>query len=141
MRKDDEQQPMHISISGPVSGQVGIGQHITQSQNIGGQQQITTNEMTVLNQQFADLRSQVAAEAPSEQRDEALHQVDQLQQAITAPKPDVSTMVRVRDWFVTHLPMLAGTVLSVVVNPIVGKLVEAGGDMLADEFRQHFGHG
>ena len=68
-----------------------------------------------------------------------MERVDELEQAITEEKPDLSTMEYVKNWFVRNLPGLAGTVTSVVVHPIVGKLVEAGGDALVGEFRRRFG--
>ena len=34
---------------------------------------------------------------------------------------------------------LAGAVTSVIVNPIVGKLVEAAGETVSEEFRRRFG--
>jgi hypothetical protein len=48
-------------------------------------------------------------------------------------------MEYVKRWFVKNLPGLAGAVTSIVVHPIVGKLVEAAGDALAAEFRRRFG--
>jgi len=67
--------------------------------------------------------------------------VQELEEAVTAEKPDLTTMEYVKQWFVKNLPGLAGAVTGVVVNPIVGKLVEAAGDALAAEFRRRFGGG
>jgi hypothetical protein len=47
-------------------------------------------------------------------------------------------MQSIRQWFGAHLPLLAGAVTSVIVHPVVGKLVEAAGDMVAGEFRRQF---
>ena len=77
--------------------------------------------------------------APPEKKDAALERVDELEEAITAQEPDLPTMEYVKRWFVRNLPDLAGAVTSVVVHPIVGKLVEAAGDALAAEFRRRFG--
>jgi hypothetical protein len=48
-------------------------------------------------------------------------------------------MEYVKNWFRKNVPALAGMVTSVVVHPIVGKLVEAGGDMLVKDFNKRFG--
>ena len=48
-------------------------------------------------------------------------------------------MEYVRNWFVKNLHGLAGVVTSVIVHPIVGKLVEASGDALVGEFCRRFG--
>ena len=48
-------------------------------------------------------------------------------------------MEYVRDWFARHLPKLAGTVGALVVHPIVGKIVEASGEVIALEFKRRFG--
>jgi hypothetical protein len=47
-------------------------------------------------------------------------------------------MEYVKNWFGKHLPGLAGTVVGVLVHPVVGKLVEAAGDAAADEFKKRF---
>jgi hypothetical protein len=44
-----------------------------------------------------------------------------------------------QNWFGKNVLGLAGAVLSVVVHPIVGKLVEAAGDLFTTGFRKRFG--
>ena len=63
----------------------------------------------------------------------------ELEEAVTAKKPDLTTMEYVKRWFARNLPELAGAVTGVIIHPIVGKLVEAAGDGLAAEFRRRFG--
>jgi len=126
----------HIgSVSGPVH--TGKGDIIIQRWGARG---VTAEETEALRRLFADLRAQVAAEAPPELAQEAQAQVDALEQEATAEKPDVDKMQRVRDWFLRHLPRVAGTVTSLLVNPILGKVVEAAGDLAAEELRRRFGH-
>jgi hypothetical protein len=72
-------------------------------------------------------------------RDEAVRQVREMADAIAAPTPDLGRFERVRDWFVRHAPSVAGGVVSLVVHPLVGKLVEAAGDAAASQFRERFG--
>ena len=86
-----------------------------------------------------ELRTKVEAEAEPEKKDAALERVAELEQAIVEEKPDLSTMEYVKKWFGKNLPGLAGAVTSVVVHPIVGKLVEAGGEALVSEFHRRFG--
>ena len=131
-------QTISATINGNVSGQVAIGQNINQS-HTEVHQALTGVEMQELQQILARLKSQVEVEAPAEKRAAALERVDELEQAITEKKPDLSTMEYVRNWFGKHIPGLAGAVVSVVVHPIVGKLVEAAGDLLAVDFRKRFG--
>lgn len=131
---------IRATISGDISGQVAVGKGITQTQTIGAAQpQVTETELAELRQALADLKAKVAAEAPSEKKDAALERVEELEEAITAQEPDLPTMEYVKRWFVKNLPGLAGAVTSVVVHPIVGKLMEAAGDALATEFRHRFG--
>ena len=65
--------------------------------------------------------------------------MNELQQAVAEEKPDLTTMEYVRNWFAKNVPALAGAVTGVIVNPIVGKLVEAAGETLSEEFRRRFG--
>jgi hypothetical protein len=131
-------QSIRATINGNVSGQVAIGQNINQSQT-QIHQALTDAELQELQQILARLKSQVEVEAPAEKRADALARVEELQQAITEKEPDLTTMDYVRKWFGKHIPGLAGAVASVVVHPLVGKLVEAAGGALAADFRQRFG--
>ena len=125
-----------------VSGQVAVGEGITQVGDIGAAHpEVTEAELAELRQTLADLKAQVAAEAPPERRSAALERVDELEEAITAEEPDLATMEYVKRWFVKHLPGLAGAVAGVFVDPVVGKLVEMAGEAAAGEFRRRFGAG
>ena len=130
---------IQATISGDISGQVAVGKGITQIQTIGtARPEVTEANLAELRQVLADLKAKVAAEAPPEKKDAALERVEELGEAITAKEPDLPTMEYVKRWFVRNLPDLAGAVTSVVVHPIVGKLMEATGDALAAEFRRRF---
>ena len=128
------------TISGDVSGQVAVGKGITQTQIAGvAKPEVTEVDLAELQRALADLKAKVAAEAPPEKKDAALERLGELEETVTAEEPDLTTMEYVKNWFVKNLPGLAGAVTSVVVHPIVGKLVEAAGDTLAAEFRRRFG--
>ena len=135
-RSGDE---IRATISGDVSGQVAVGKDIEQKQIIGARPQVTEADLEAIRQMMADLRAQVAAQAPPDKKDPALERVDELEEAITAEEPDLTTVEYVKKWFAKHLPQLAGAVTSVVLNPIVGKIVEAAGEVAASEFRKRFG--
>ena len=100
---------------------------------------ISRAELDDLQNRFASLKKQIKASAPSAKKSAALKKADELQKAVVSKKPNPSAMAEIRDWFVKNLPGIAGSVTGVVVNPIVGKLVEAAGDAVAGEFRRRFG--
>jgi hypothetical protein len=129
------------TVTGPVSGQVAIGKGITQSQTTVTSGGISEAELNQLRAALEAVRTQVRAETPPELQPAALERVDELQQAVTDEKPDLTTMEYVRNWFAKNVPALAGAVTSVIVNPIVGKLVEAAGEAASEEFRRRFGAG
>ncbi|MCK4472391.1 MAG: hypothetical protein KAW49_11475 [Anaerolineae bacterium] len=131
---------IRATISGDVSGQVAVGKGITQAQTIGAARpEVTEADLAELRQALADLKAQVEAGSPPEKKEAALERVEELEEAITAEEPDLTTMEYVKRWFVKNVPALAGAVTGVVVHPIVGKLVEAAGDAMATEFRRRFG--
>lgn len=119
--------------------QVAVGHHINQTQTHGAPPVVTEEEMAQLRQMFDELKTKIAHEVPAGAQEKALERVDELQQAVTAKEPDLTTMEYVRNWFVKNLPSVAGSVVSLVVHPIVGKLVEVGGDALTSTFRKRFG--
>jgi hypothetical protein len=88
---------------------------------------------------FEALYRLVDEQAPPEQKQRALQEVDALKEAIEDEEPDLGKMESVQRWFKRNLPQLAGAVSSVILHPIVGKLVEAAGEVLATEFRRRFG--
>jgi uncharacterized membrane protein YgcG len=133
-------ESVNTTISGDVSGQVAVGHHIAQTQAIGvTRPELTQEDLAQLHQILADLKAQVAAEAPADTKDAAIERIDELETAVTAKEPDLSTMEYVRNWFGKNAPKLAGAVTSVVIHPIVGKAVEAAGDLVSAEFRRRFG--
>jgi len=129
---------IHVTIDGNISGQVAVGRNINQSK-IEVHSSVTSQEMEELRELIAQLRNKVESETPADKKDAALERVDELEQAVTDKKPDLSTMEYVRNWFVKNLPGVAGAVVSIVVHPIVGRLVEAAGDALTADFKMRFG--
>jgi len=127
------------TITGDVTGQVAVGKDIRQRQTIAAPEPPTEAELEQLRAAFAELKALVQSEAPPDSQAAAAERVAELEQATISEKPDVSTMEYVKNWFSKNLPKLAGAVTGVLVNPIVGKLVQAAGDTVAEEFRRRFG--
>ena len=44
-----------------------------------------------------------------------------------------------RAWFGKNLPALAGSITGLIIHPVVGKIVEAAGELAASQFRALFG--
>ncbi len=121
-----------------LAGQVAIGNHIQQRQQVQPAAEISEADRAVIYQLLATLRGDVAAAAPPEQQGAALERLEELETAIAAENPDITTMAYVRQWFVKNLPTFSGAVTSVIVHPIVGKIVEAAGEIASSEFRRQF---
>ena len=117
---------------------VAAGKDIHQVTGEQAQVQVTEADLAAVRELFAELKRQVEAQAPPEKKDSAIERVKELEEAVTAKEPDLTTMKYVRKWFGKHLPRLAGAVVSVLVNPIVGKVVEAAGDIAAGELKRRF---
>jgi hypothetical protein len=88
---------------------------------------------------FEVLRQQVDEQAPPDKKEIAQQQVDELEDAIERKKPDVGKIESVQNWFKEHLPQLAGAVTSLILNPLVGRIVEAAGEIVTQEFKRRFG--
>ena len=136
---DAGQPNVSISVGGNNTGAIWAGNQnrVIINERTGAATEISAQEVRSLADSIAALREKVASQAPPEQRAAAVAQVDKLQDAIL-PKPQVNKMQEVRDWFVKHAPAVLGTVTSLFVNPIVGKIVEAAGDMAASAFVKRF---
>jgi hypothetical protein len=134
---DDGSVTIRGNISDVSGGQVAIGQHVEQTSTSIATERPSDADVTALLERFAALRAEVLADPDTP--DEAAAKLDELESAVTAEKPELSTMEYVRDWFVKYAPKFAGAVTTLVVNPIVGALVGAAGETLAAEFTRRFG--
>jgi hypothetical protein len=135
---------IRVTIGGSVQegGQVGVGRNIRQSYvrtHAEGASAVTEADLAELRRAIEDVKAQIVAEAPPEQQAAALERVDELEQAVVAEEPDLTTLQYVRKWFGKNLPKLAGSVTGLIIHPVVGKIVEAAGDLAASQFRQLFG--
>jgi len=132
----------NVRVGGDVSGQLATGENINQM-NVtrDAPAPVTDADLAEVRRLVDELKQKIAAQAPPEQRDAALERVDELHNAVVADKPDVTTMDYVRGWFGRNLPKLSGAVTGLIVHPLVGRVVEAAGDLVASEFKQRFGEG
>jgi len=140
MVKSNRNDQVSVNIGGNVNnGQIGVGSYITQTQSIRNtSSEISEADRDALHKMIEDVKAQIIATAPPDKQGQALEQVSELENAITAKKPDLTTMEYVKNWFGKNIPQLAGAVTGLVVNPIVGKLVEAAGEAIVHEFKLRF---
>jgi len=135
MVPDEEQSTgkFNIRIEGDVSqSTVVVGDYNTVSQKFG----LSPQEIAELRGVFDGLRAEVVEQVPPEQRDAALAEAAEVEAAIVSDRPQPDRVRRALRWFRDNAPQLVGSVISVVVNPLVGKVVEGAGDLIADQFRE-----
>jgi phage gp29-like protein len=134
-------QDFNVTIGGSVPGQVAIGNDINQRyvriQN--DVPTVTESDLSALRQAVEEVKAQIVAEVPPDQQAAALERVDELQEAVVAKEPDLTTLQYVRKWFGKNLPTLAGSITGLIIHPVVGKIVEAAGELAASQFRALFG--
>lgn len=85
-----------------------------------------------------EIQRKIAAGVDPDKQAGALERTEELKESLSGPKPDLGTLEYVKNWFVKNAPRLAGDVTGLIVHPIVGKLVEAAGELVAAEFRRRF---
>ncbi len=123
---------------GDNASQVAVGKNIHQQQN-SSNTQVTEADLQQLRALFDDFKQQIEQQAPPDKKAAALERVEELHQEITSKKPELSTFDYVKNWFSKNLPGLLGGVTSLIVNPLVGKVVEAASGVAADAIRRRFG--
>jgi hypothetical protein len=139
MTSDQEKPVVNVSatIGGAATGQTAIGVDITQVHTEVAP--VSEAELAELRQAIDSLKTQVPEQAPPDKQAQAVQHLEELHEAVTAPKPELSTIEYVRNWFIKNIPTMAGAVTSIVLGPIVGRLVQAGGDVLAADFKRRLG--
>jgi pyrimidine deaminase RibD-like protein len=128
-----------ISVGGAVGGNVVVGRENQIISSPTNAPKPSAAELTAFRSAVDQVKARLATEAPADAATEAAAHLDELHAAATAPTPDVSTMVRVRDWFVDHLPTFIGAVTGLLVHPVVGALVKSAGDAVSAEFHRRLG--
>jgi hypothetical protein len=136
MTSKDTSVDARIRIGADASGQIAVGNRITQTSTRIERPEVSAAELAELQTLLDDLRARIASEAPPERRDGAVERVDELATAITAEHPDVGTMRYVLNWFRDKVGPLAGAVREMVLNPLVAKVVGAAGDVAAKDFER-----
>jgi hypothetical protein len=130
-----DQSKYQATFSGQfVGSQVAVGENNTLQQGAGVRtgEPLTAQEMTALMGQLADLRAQVVTHIPAEQRAQALRQIGDLEAETVAPEPpEPGRLARVYRWFLDNAPDLAESVSTLLLGPLVGKLVGGGAGAMA----------
>jgi len=119
--------------------QVAVGKGVTQTQTYGAPPVVTAEDIAQLQQMFDELKATIEQEVAPAEKERALERVEELKEAVTAKEPDLTTMEYVKNWFGKNVPSVASSVVNLIVHPLVGKFVAAGGKALAATFRERFG--
>jgi hypothetical protein len=125
---------------GDNASQVAVGKDIRQQQN-STSTEVTEADLKQVSDMFAALKQQIEEQAPPDKKAAALERVGELQQEIASKKPDLITFDYVKSWFGKNLPSLLGGVTSLIINPIVGKVVQAASGLAVDALKRRFGGG
>lgn len=121
------------TINAPVT--TGSGNTVSMQNGAGPAPTVTPEDLAALRAALNALKAQVEAQIAAAQRPVAMDHVKELTETLTSPQPDVSTIGYIKKWFAKNAPGLAGAVTSVIVHPVVGKVVTAAGDALAAKFK------
>jgi hypothetical protein len=81
-----------------------------------------------------------ALELPTEMKEQGKQKLADLKQELTAVdrKPQGSKIVSAGKWLLQKIPALAGTLASLFLSPVIGKVVGAAGELAADWVKERF---
>lgn len=131
-----DQPKYQVSFPGQFSAtQIAVGEGNTLHQTVSPtvRERLDDAELAELEGRLRELRESVAALCDADRRAEALQHVDELQAAtLAADEPEPGRMARVYRWFLDNAPALAESVSTLLLGPLVGKLIGGGtGAMIA----------
>jgi hypothetical protein len=121
--------PQSVSISGIRNSQVAVG---TGNYTVQGSYIESGAAAAQLDQALATVRYLVQVQAGG-QAQSALSQIDVLDRAVKDDPPDVTAIVRVRDWFGRHLPLIVPAVLEILAHPTIDTAIKAAGQVAQSE--------
>jgi hypothetical protein len=122
-------------------GQVAIGKEIRQS-IVEAPVDLTAAERVELDGLLVQLRHQLAeSDIPENKKAVGQEFARQLEKELTrTDKPPDSSVIKVAGkWLLENIPALTGALTSLFLSPVVGKIVEAAGDIAADWVKEQFG--
>jgi hypothetical protein len=120
---------IQVTFSGPMSGQVAVGNHNAQVQ--AAAPALSETELQRLREAFDELQARVAAEAPPQHWDQAAEQIAKLERAVFADQPALDQIAAAPGWFERDTPKLASLVRDRVVHPAMDALGRSGGETTA----------
>ena len=122
--------------------QVAVGKQIQQTITYG-LTELTAVERAEIEHLLTELKNQLSSlDIPQHKKLVSQEFVAQLEKELTKTDepPDASTIKVAGNWLLDNVSALAGTLASLFVNPIIGKVVEAAGDIAATWVKERFGH-
>jgi hypothetical protein len=120
---------IQVTFSGPMSGQVAVGNHNAQVQ--AATPALSDAELQRLREAFDELQARVAAEAPPQHWDQVAEQIAKLERAVFADQPALDQIAAAPEWFERDTPKLASLVRDRVVHPAMDALGRSGGETTA----------
>lgn len=130
-----DQPKYQVSFPGQFSAtQIAVGEGNTLQQTVSPtvRERLDASELAELEGRLRDLRQAVAGWSETDRRGEALQRVDELQAAtLAADEPEPGRLARVYRWFLDNAPALAESVSTLLLGPVVGKLIGGGTGAMA----------
>lgn len=130
-----DQAKYQANFTGQFFGnQISVGEHNTLEQHatFAAAQRLDPAELASLMEEFSALRDLVATRLSGDQQQAALTQVGELEAAtLAAEEPEPRRLARLYRWFVDNAPALAESVATLLLGPLVGKLVGGGAGAMA----------
>jgi len=117
-----------------VGTQIAVGEHnrLEHHASFAARERLDPVDLASLMQEFSGLRDLVATRVSPDQREAALTQVGELEAAtLSADQPEPRRLARLYRWFVENAPALAESVATLLLGPLVGKLVGGGAGAMA----------
>lgn len=104
---------------------------------------LTQEQIRTITHLFEDFQKQLGAvgDLGEAKRKEAQGKAEELREELTNEKPQHSTIEYLKTWLLKNVPAMAGTLTSIFATPIVGKVVEAAGEIAAQKLRERFDTG
>lgn len=110
----------------------------TKRVNVSVRSGATASDRADLTELIDQVRAMLAVK-DDDNVDTARGKLNDLEEAIASPKPDLATMEHVHGWFTRRIPTLASAIARIILSPIVVRMVAGAGDDVAAEFDRRFG--
>jgi signal recognition particle GTPase len=110
--------------------------NIVAGTNIKYHQEFSQGELREIKELFETFKNKIGEDIPPEKQSEVEEKLEELEDSLVRAKPNLNTATRIINWLKKHFPGIANTIVSFLINPLMGKFTETMSKNALEEIKK-----